>query len=88
MLGARPARRPPGLDAQGDSGIVSGKSAIWIEPFDSACRSQLKQLLQALWPLTLKMRKSQTLIDDPEGGAHGWAPFSVEPWMASPKMVE
>jgi hypothetical protein len=28
------------------------------------------------------------LFDNPKGGAHGWAPFSVEPWMASPKMVD
>ena len=28
------------------------------------------------------------LTDNPEGGVHGWTPFSVEPWMASLKMVE
>ena len=55
-----------------------------------AWRSQLKQLLQERCALAVDAKDAQKpfLFDDPEGGAHGWAPFSVEPWMASPKMVD
>jgi hypothetical protein len=38
--GARPARRPPGLDAQSDSKIVSGKSHSKIEVAFANCTLQ------------------------------------------------
>jgi len=42
--------------------------------------------MQSAHAFDAKDIETANLIADPEGGAHGWAPFSVEPWMASRKI--